>query len=79
MQVRVELSTALRPLVNGYDPQRGITVDLKPGSSVAGLMAALHLDASGVKVIMVNRKAAKPQHLLEHGDLVGLFPSLGGG
>ena len=79
MRVRVELSSALRRYLPDYDPERGVTLDLPPDSDAAGLIKALGIPAKEITMIMVDRKAVRPEHRLAHGDLVGLFPALGGG
>ena len=79
MRIRVELSSALRRYVPEYDPERGYTLELPPGSDAAGLIKALGIPAKEITVIMVNRQAAPREHVLADGDLVGLFPALGGG
>lgn len=79
IQVRVELSSALRRYVPDYDPESGATLDLPQGSEVAKLIKALGIPAKEITVIMVNRQAVPADHTLADGDLVGLFPALGGG
>lgn len=79
MRVTVELSSALRRYVPEYDPEHGVSLDLPAGSNAAGLIEALSIPPKEITVIMVDRKAVKPEHPLADGDLVGLFPALGGG
>ncbi len=79
MQVRVDLSSALRRYLPDYDPERGGTLTLSPGSDAAGLIEALGIPAKEITVIMINRQPVPPEHPLADGDLVGLFPALGGG
>jgi sulfur carrier protein ThiS len=76
--VRVELSSGLRRHLPGYDPARGLEVEAA-GATAAELVERLGLPAGEVQVIMVNRAAAPPHTVLADGDLVGLFPALGGG
>lgn len=79
IQVRVELSSALRRYLPDYDPERGVILDLPAESDVAGLIRALGIPPKEITVIMVNRQAVPADHPLADGDLVGLFPALGGG
>ncbi len=79
MRVRVELSTSLRRFVPSYDPQHGMEVELPPGADCLGLLEVLKIPAHEVTAFMVGRRAADPRRPLKHGDLVGLFPALGGG
>jgi sulfur carrier protein ThiS len=79
MRIRVELSSALRHHVADYDPESGVSLDLPAGSDAAGLIKALGIPPKEITVIMVDRRAVKPEHPLADGDLVGLFPALGGG
>lgn len=79
VRVRVVLSSSLRHYRPDYDAQSGLDFSLPGGTDMAGLMAALGIPAREVKVIMVNRRPVLPERVLADGDLVGLFPSLGGG
>ncbi len=79
IQVRLDLSSALRRYLPGYDPECGATLTLPPGSDVAGLIEALGIPAKEITVIMINRQPVAPEHPLADGDLLGLFPALGGG
>lgn len=73
------MSSALRRHVPDYDAEHGVSLDLPAGSDAAGLIKALGIPPKEITVIMVDRKAVGPEHILADGDLVGLFPALGGG
>jgi sulfur-carrier protein len=77
--ILVKLSTSLRPCVPDYDRMTGLLVEASPGLTVAGLIQDLGLEAKGVKIIMVNGRAAPLEASLKDGDRVGLFPPVGGG
>lgn len=79
MPILVKLSTSLRPCVPDYDRMAGLTVEASPGLTVAGLIQDLGLEVKGVKIIMVNGRAAPLETPLKDGDRVGLFPPVGGG
>jgi sulfur carrier protein ThiS len=78
LAVAVELSSGLRRHVPGYDPAAGLKVEAA-GRTAAELVESLGLPPGEVQVIMVNRRAARTDAVLADGDLVGLFPALGGG
>ncbi|MEW6262909.1 MAG: MoaD/ThiS family protein [Thermodesulfobacteriota bacterium] len=79
MTVKVKLSSVLRGLVQGYQPDNGLDYDLEPGRTVAQLLESLGIPAKKVKIIMVNGHHASLDQALSDGDRVGLFPPVGGG
>ncbi len=77
MPVTVELSSSLRRFVDGYRPDRPPA--LPAGLTVGQAIAALGVPPDEVELAMVNRRSAGQERVLADGDLLGLFPSLGGG
>lgn len=79
MALLVKLSSTLRRLAPGYDPEQGLRLEARKNERVADLLDRLGIPRDRVKVIMVNGVHALPETLLEDGDRVGLFPPVGGG
>lgn len=77
MPVTVELSTSLRRFVEGYRPETPPC--LPAGLTVDQAIAALGVPPGEVELAMVNRRAADRSRVLAEGDVLGLFPPLGGG
>lgn len=77
MQVEARLYAGLRtPSAGGGGP---LTVDLMEGSSVQELLHVLGIPPERVKVVFVNARHQSPDHVLQEGDRVGIFPPAGGG
>ena len=79
MPLVVELSTSLRRYVPGYDARRGLVVEVGPGRALAQVVADLGIPREEVAIIMLNRVVAGLDQVAHDGDLLGLFPPLGGG
>ena len=78
MGVRVEVSSGLRRFLPAYDPARGLELPAR-GLTPARLLEQLGIPLQEVALVMVNRRPARLDQKLHQGDLVGLFPALGGG
>jgi sulfur carrier protein ThiS len=79
MAVRVEISSSLRRYVPSYDPRQGLVLSDAAGMGANRLIARLGIPAQEVNLVLVNRKPVAADHVLADGDLVGLFPVIGGG
>ena len=79
MHVRIELDSSLRKYVGRYDAESGITLDWRPGLTASAIMEELGIPPDEVKIVMVNRSAVQPGQEVKGGDVIGLFPLLGGG
>jgi len=79
MAVRVEISSSLRRYVVSYDPLQGLLLDDAAGLSAEQLIARVGIPAPEVNLVLVNRKPAAAGQVLADGDLVGIFPVMGGG
>lgn len=79
MAVHIKLSASLRRHIESYDPYQGIDMDMRPGLTVAEVMANLGIPPEGVKIIMINGRHAKIDQSVADGDRLGLFPAVGGG
>jgi sulfur carrier protein ThiS len=79
MILRVEVGSYLRKYVSGYDPEKGLELELDAEKTAGQIIDELGIPRNETAVIMVNRKAAQLDHALKDGDLLGLFPvALGG-
>lgn len=80
MQVQVKLYAMLQQYAPG-EVLAGtpFSVDLPESCAIAGLIGALAIPASEVKVVYVNGRARSEQYGLHAGDEVGIFSPIGGG
>jgi len=79
MTLRIEVGSYLRKYVSGYDPEKGLELELDAEKTAGQIIDELGIPRSEAAVIMVNRKAARSDQALKDGDLLGLFPvALGG-
>ena len=56
-----------------------IELELSEGSTLNDLVNSLDLPKELVKVTFVNGRAEEPDHRLQAGDEVGMFPPIAGG
>lgn len=77
MQVQVRLYAGLARYVAGYGSV--LEVELGEGSTLADLVATLHLPADEVRLTFVNGRARPLEYQLAPRDRVGIFPAIGGG
>lgn len=79
MPVNVFLSTTLRAYLPGYDPARGVSLSVVPGTTVSDLCRQMGIPTEKIKIVMVNGKSASFGDRLAGDERVGLFPPVGGG
>ena len=77
--VHVKLFATLRQYRPGLGIGEAFPVELPEGATVADLIQALGLPQGEVKVVFVNALFREPEHVLDDGDEVGIFPPVGGG
>lgn len=56
-----------------------IEIEIAAGSRVADVLAQLSLTPADVPLILVNLRAARPDAVLEEGDVLSLLPFIVGG
>ncbi len=79
MALRVEVGSYLRKYLTAYEPEKGLELDLEGEKTAGQIIDELGIPRSEVSIIMVNRIAARSDHPLKDGDLLGIFPvALGG-
>jgi sulfur carrier protein ThiS len=79
MALRIELSSYFRTYVSSYDRNKGVEVPFEAGKTVEQVIRELGLPREEVVVMTVNRSSVRPDHVLQDGDLIGLFPAALGG
>ena len=79
MALQIFVNATLRQYVPGYDPYRGLSLEIEPGASVAQVLARLGLPAKEVTLIMVDGRRQEADYILQGGERLGLFPPIGGG
>lgn len=77
--VHVKLFATLRQYRPGLGIGEAFPVELPDGATVADLIQTLGLPQGEVKVVFVNALFREPEHVLDDGDEVGIFPPVGGG
>jgi hypothetical protein len=79
MPLRIEVGSSLRIYLSGYDPEKGLELELDVEKTAGQTIDELGIPRSETAVIMAPRKAAQLNQTLKDGDLLGLFPvALGG-
>ena len=79
MALRILLNATLRLHVPGYNPYKGLTLEVPPGTPVSAIISRLGLPPEEVTLIMINGRRQQPDFLLQGDERVGLFPPIGGG
>ena len=82
MSILIKLSTTLRDMVPGYEPEKGLTVSLNEGESTitAGELAArIGIPLEEIKIVMINSRQSELDSIVGDGDRVAYFPAVGGG
>ena len=79
MKVRVSLFGTFRQQIPGYQPSRGIEVELPDGATAADLLALLDLPDSRGPVVLAGGRVLKADERLQPGVLVNVMQAIGGG
>lgn len=82
MSILIKLSTTLRDMVPGYEPETGLSVSLKDGeaSVTAGELASrIGIPLEEIKIVMINSRQSELDSVVANGDRVAYFPAVGGG
>jgi sulfur carrier protein ThiS len=79
MPVQVFLAATLRRFIPDYNPEKGISVSIEPGETVARIIELLGIPKEEVKIVMVNGVHASLDHQLSGDERVAFFPPVGGG
>ncbi|MDD2587119.1 MAG: MoaD/ThiS family protein [Syntrophomonadaceae bacterium] len=74
MQVKVKLFFTLR-----RGRSRVVDIQLNPGATVKEVIINLGIKPSEVAIVMVNGHYSNMEKQVDDGDIVALFPPIGGG
>jgi len=75
-KVQVNLYATLRRYIGGAP---SVDVEVKLGCTVARLLDQLGIPADQTRIIFIDNRAAAPDHVLQDGQQIGIFPAIGGG
>lgn len=79
MKVKLEVFGSLRQQLPGYDPERGLEVDIPKGTKLSGLFERLNLPVSENSMVTVDGRLAEEDETLTPGASVLVLPYVGGG
>jgi sulfur-carrier protein len=79
MRVTVRLFATLVRFKDGSRAGRPFEVELPEGSLVQDLVNSLNIPLEETHVVFINNIIVETRSKLQHGDVVGLFPPVGGG
>ena len=79
MAVRVELTPLLRKYIQGYDPDKALTIEDGEGKAVRQIIRELGIPGDKVFTVLITHLPSQPSYVLKDGDLVTLSMVLGGG
>lgn len=74
--VRVNVYATLRQYVGG---RATLESPIEPGMDVAALLLRLGLPPEKVHIVFVDRRAADLSRRIRGGEVIGVFPAVGGG
>ena len=77
--MKVFLSSTLRRYIPGYDPDKGLEIQVQKGTTVSNLCKQMNIPPDMVTIIMVDGRAEDLDHVLNGSERVHLFPAIGGG
>ena len=80
MLITVRLLASYRQyLPQDHDAQAGYPVLVQPGTQVSDVLAELPVPRGDVFTFFVNGRHAKRDQILQAGDILSVFPAVGGG
>jgi sulfur-carrier protein len=80
MRIQVRLYASLQRFMPAErDSSSFHDMEVDEGTTVAGVMHALHVPAETVKLIFLNGIHAQTDQILKEGDRLGIFPPVAGG
>jgi molybdopterin converting factor small subunit len=80
MRITVRLlATYRRYLPEGHDANEGYTHEIAPDTRVGDAVAGLPIPPGEVYTFFVNGRHANPDQVLQAGDVLAVFPAVGGG
>jgi sulfur carrier protein ThiS len=79
LALQIFLNATLRQYAQGYDPFKGISLEVPAGTTVAQVISILNIPATEVTLLMVDGRSREPEFILQGHERLGLFPPIGGG
>jgi molybdopterin converting factor small subunit len=80
MEITVRLLASYRRfLPEDHDAQAGFRHQVAPGSHVADVLAGLPIPPADAFTCLVNGRHAERNQALAEGDILSIFPAVGGG
>ncbi len=79
MQVTVKLFATLARLRKEGRSGEPFKVDLPDDATVSDLIELLKIPAKEIHIVFINNIIQEPVSVLKNGDVVGIFPPVGGG
>ena len=79
MRLHIKLSTTLRDYVKGYEPEKGLHLEVPDGMTVGELARHIGLPLEEIKIVMINGRQKEVQSKICDGARVAFFPAVGGG
>jgi len=80
MEITIRLLASYRRfLPEGHDAQAGHVREFAAGSQVGDVLAELPIPPSDVVTFLVNGRHAEREQVLLPGDVLSVFPAIGGG
>lgn len=74
MNITVKLFATLRE-----NREKERVIELKEGTSIQSVIEQMELPVNDIAIMMVNGRGQKQDTVLKDGDVVSLFPPVGGG
>ncbi|NIM99035.1 MAG: MoaD/ThiS family protein [candidate division Zixibacteria bacterium] len=79
MEIKVRLFATLQQYLPHENGRHPATLEIRRGETIASVLKALKIPKKMPKIILVNGKYAREDLILQPGDVVSVFPPLGGG
>jgi molybdopterin converting factor small subunit len=80
MQIIVRLLASYRQyLPQGHDIQAGYPLKARSGATVGDILAELPIPPDGIHTCLINGRHAERDQVLQAGDVLAIFPAVGGG
>lgn len=79
MRVTVKLFATLTRFKRDTKAGKAFEIDLPEGAAVQDLVAILKIPLEETHIIFINNTIQEPGIKLKEGDVVGMFPPVGGG
>ena len=79
MKITLEVFGSLRQRLPGYDPERGLEVEVPEATRLSGLLAQPNLPVPETKMVTVDGHLAEQDERLTQGASVLVLPYAGGG